>query len=79
MVGEQHERGVAMAVAEINAAGGLLGQSVEVVVADDYCEAEQGVAAARKLIAAGIVFVPATSARAPPSRPLRCTRTPASS
>ena len=55
--GEQHERGVAMAVAEINAAGGLLGQSVEVFVADDYCEAEQGVVAARKLIAAGIVFV----------------------
>ena len=55
--GEQHERGVAMAVAEINEAGGLLGQSVEVVLADDYCEAEQGVAAARKLIAAGVVFV----------------------
>ena len=54
--GEQHERGVAMAVAEINAAGGLLGQSVEIVVADDYCEAEQGAAAARKLIAAGVVF-----------------------
>jgi branched-chain amino acid transport system substrate-binding protein len=55
--GEQHERGVAMAVAELNAAGGVLGQSVEVVVADDYCEAEQGVAAARKLIAADVVFV----------------------
>jgi len=39
--GEQHERGVAMAVAELNAAGGLLGQSIEVVVADDYCDDEQ--------------------------------------
>jgi branched-chain amino acid transport system substrate-binding protein len=55
--GEQHERGVGMAVAELNEAGGVLGQSVEVVVADDYCEAEQGVAAARKLIADGVVFV----------------------
>ena len=27
------------------------------IVADDYCEAEQGVAAARKLIADGVVFV----------------------
>ena len=55
--GEQHERGVAMAVTELNEAGGLLGQAVEVVVADDYCDGEQGVAAARKLIASGVVFV----------------------
>ena len=55
--GEQNERGVAMAVAEINDAGGLLGEPVEVVLADDYCDAEQGVAAARKLIADGVVFV----------------------
>ena len=55
--GEQHERGVAMAVAEINQAGGLLGEPVEVVLADDYCDAEQGVAAARKLVADDVVFV----------------------
>src|SRR5262245_29947260 len=55
--GEQHERGVAMAVADINNAGGLLSEPVEVVLADDYCDAEQGVAAARKLIADGVVFV----------------------
>jgi branched-chain amino acid transport system substrate-binding protein len=55
--GEQHERGVAMAVAEINEAGGLLGEPVEVVLADDYCDPEQSVAAARKLIADGVVFV----------------------
>jgi ABC-type branched-subunit amino acid transport system substrate-binding protein len=45
-----------MAVAELNAAGGLLGQQVEVVSVDDYCDGEQGAAAARKLIAAGVVF-----------------------
>ena len=55
--GEQHERGVAMAVAELNEAGGLLGEPIEVIVADDYCDREQGVAAARKLIADGVVFV----------------------
>jgi branched-chain amino acid transport system substrate-binding protein len=55
--GEQHERGVDLAVAELNEAGGLLGKSIEVVHVDDYCEGEQGVAAARKLIADGVVFV----------------------
>ena len=55
--GEQHERGVALAVAELNEAGGLLGESIELIVADDYCDGEQAVAAARKLIADGVVFV----------------------
>jgi branched-chain amino acid transport system substrate-binding protein len=55
--GEQNERGVTMAVAEINQAGGLLGEPIGLIVADDYCDAEQGVAAARKLIADGVVFV----------------------
>jgi branched-chain amino acid transport system substrate-binding protein len=55
--GEQNERGVTMAVAEINEAGGLLGEPIELIVVDDYCEAEQAVAAARKLIADGVVFV----------------------
>jgi branched-chain amino acid transport system substrate-binding protein len=55
--GEQQERGVAMAVAELNQEGGLLGEPIEVVLADDYCDAEQGVAAARKLIDDGVVFV----------------------
>ena len=56
-VGEQTERGVALAVADLNAAGGVLGQQVEVVTADDYCDGEQAVAAANKLVAAGVVFV----------------------
>jgi branched-chain amino acid transport system substrate-binding protein len=56
-LGEQHERGAAMAVAELNQGGGLLGEPIELIVADDYCDGEQGVAAARKLIADGVVFV----------------------
>jgi branched-chain amino acid transport system substrate-binding protein len=55
--GEEHERGVAMAVAELNQAGGVLGERVELIVADDYCDGEQAIAAARKLIADGVVFV----------------------
>jgi branched-chain amino acid transport system substrate-binding protein len=48
---EQHQRAVEMAVSQINESGGILGQIVEIVVADDYCDAEQAVAAANKLIA----------------------------
>ena len=56
-LGEQTERGVALAVADLNAAGGVLGQQVEVVTADDYCDGEQAIAAANKLVAVGVVFV----------------------
>jgi branched-chain amino acid transport system substrate-binding protein len=35
-LGEQHQRPVEMAVAEINAGGGLLGQPVAIVAADDF-------------------------------------------
>jgi branched-chain amino acid transport system substrate-binding protein len=55
--GEQFERGAAMAVADLNAKGGVLGQIVQVVLADDYCDPEQAIAAAKKLIGDGVVFV----------------------
>jgi branched-chain amino acid transport system substrate-binding protein len=55
--GEQHQRGVGVVVAEINAAGGLLGEPVRIVEADDYCNAEQAVAAANKLIADRVAVV----------------------
>jgi branched-chain amino acid transport system substrate-binding protein len=35
----------------------MLGQQVEVVTADDYCDGEQAIAAANKLVAVGVVFV----------------------
>lgn len=44
-------------MADINAAGGVLGQPVRLIVADDACDPEQAVAAARKLVADGVVFV----------------------
>ena len=55
--GEQYTRGAGLAVDDINAKGGLLGQKVELVVADDFCDPDQAVAAARKLVGAGVVFV----------------------
>jgi branched-chain amino acid transport system substrate-binding protein len=55
--GEQLERGAALAVADINAAGGLLGQQVQVITVDDFCDPEQAVAAARRLVSDGVIFV----------------------
>jgi branched-chain amino acid transport system substrate-binding protein len=44
-------------VADLNAAGGVLGEQVRLITADDYCDAEQAVAAATKLVSEGMVFV----------------------
>jgi branched-chain amino acid transport system substrate-binding protein len=48
---EETERGVEMAVAHLNAAGGVLGQRIRIIKADDFCDADQAVAAADKLVA----------------------------
>jgi branched-chain amino acid transport system substrate-binding protein len=55
--GEQLERGVQLAVADINAAGGVLGQQARLITADDFCDPEQAVAAAKKLVSDGVVAV----------------------
>jgi len=55
--GEQHLVGVEAAVADINAAGGLLGEEVVLVIGDDGCDAGQAAAVARQLVAEGAVFV----------------------
>ena len=55
--GEQMERGAALAVADLNAAGGVLGEPVELIAVDDFCDPEQAVAAAKKLVSDGVVFV----------------------
>jgi branched-chain amino acid transport system substrate-binding protein len=55
--GEQYERGARMAADDLNAKGGVLGQQIEVVVGDDFCDPDQAVAAANKLAGDGVVFV----------------------
>ena len=55
--GEQYQRGTELAVADLNARGGVLGQQVELIVGDDACDAEQAVALARKLVSDHVVFV----------------------
>src|SRR5262245_15941315 len=53
--GEQAQRGAELAIAELNAAGGALGQKLVADLADDYCDGEQAVAAAHKLVADKVV------------------------
>jgi branched-chain amino acid transport system substrate-binding protein len=55
--GEQYQRGAGLAVADLNAKGGVLGQSVELIVGDDFCDPDQAVALARKLVSDGVAFV----------------------
>lgn len=55
--GEQFRRGAEMAVADLNTAGGVLGQRLELIVGDDAQDPEQAVAVARKLVADNVVFV----------------------
>jgi branched-chain amino acid transport system substrate-binding protein len=56
-LGEQIERGAQLAVADLNAAGGVLGEQLQLITADDFCDPEQAVAAAKKLISDGVIFV----------------------
>ena len=55
--GEQYQRDTGLAVADLNARGGVLGQSVELIVGADACDPDQAVALARKLASDGVVVV----------------------
>ncbi len=55
--GAATKQAVGVAIADLNARGGVLGHPLEVIEADDYCDAEQAVAAANKLVAAGVAAV----------------------
>ena len=46
-----------MAVADINAAGGVNGQKLELTIGDDACDPKQATAVANKMVADKIVFV----------------------
>ncbi|MFQ5783834.1 MAG: branched-chain amino acid ABC transporter substrate-binding protein [Alphaproteobacteria bacterium] len=55
--GEQMKRGAEMAVADINAAGGILGQKVKLEIGDDACDPKQAVAVANEFVGKGVIFV----------------------
>src|SRR5215470_5818700 len=55
--GAQLKNGVEQAVADINAAGGILGQKITLSVGDDRADPKEGVSAANKFVADGVKFV----------------------
>jgi branched-chain amino acid transport system substrate-binding protein len=55
--GAQLKNGAEQAVADINAAGGINGQKVELIVGDDVCDPKQGVSVANKFAAEGVKMV----------------------
>jgi len=55
--GEQMKHGAEMAIKDINAKGGVLGKNLDLILADDACDPEQGVAAANDVVGKGVVFV----------------------
>ena len=55
--GKQLTDGVEQAAADINAAGGIMGQQIVVSKGDDVSDPKQGVSVANKFVADGIKFV----------------------
>ncbi|MBL8574827.1 MAG: branched-chain amino acid ABC transporter substrate-binding protein [Hyphomicrobiaceae bacterium] len=55
--GAQLKNGAEAAAAEINAAGGINGQKIELVFGDDVSDPKQGVSVANKFVADGVKFV----------------------
>lgn len=55
--GEQLRHGAEQAVTDINAAGGVNGEKLALLTADDACDPKQAVAATNKLISQGVKFI----------------------
>ena len=55
--GTRYHEAVEVAVERLNRNGGMLGQPVRVITADDACDVEQAEAAAHELVAAGVSLV----------------------
>ncbi len=55
--GEQMQKGAEMAVKDLNAKGGVLGEMLELKVGDDACDPKQAVAVANQFVNDGVVFV----------------------
>ncbi len=55
--GQQMKAGAEMAVADINAAGGVNGEQLTLQIGDDACDPRQAVAVANQFAADGVVFV----------------------
>jgi branched-chain amino acid transport system substrate-binding protein len=56
-VGEELRRGAEKAVADLNAAGGVLGRKLKLTIGDDACDPKQAVAVANDVASQEVVFV----------------------
>jgi branched-chain amino acid transport system substrate-binding protein len=57
LTGELHHLAVQMAVRDLNETGGVLGQKITLIAVDDACGVSRAMAAARKLVDAGVRVV----------------------
>lgn len=55
--GQDMENAIKLAIADVNAKGGVLGGKITTVTADDACDPQQGAAAGSKLAAAGVTAI----------------------
>lgn len=55
--GKQMKDGAELAVADINAKGGVMGQKLQLAIGDDACDAKQAVSVANKFAGDGVKFV----------------------
>ena len=55
--GEQMRNGAELAVADINAEGGVLGEQLTLSVGDDACDPRQAVSVANEFVNEGVIFV----------------------
>ncbi|ACM37519.1 MULTISPECIES: branched-chain amino acid ABC transporter substrate-binding protein [Rhizobium/Agrobacterium group] len=55
--GAQLQKGAEQAAADINAAGGINGEKIKIVLGDDVSDAKQGVSVANKFVADGVKYV----------------------
>ncbi|MBE1202990.1 branched-chain amino acid ABC transporter substrate-binding protein [Aminobacter carboxidus] len=55
--GAQFQKGAEQAAADINAAGGVLGQKISIQVGDDVSDPKQGISVANKFVADGVKYV----------------------
>src|SRR4030095_10289008 len=55
--GDQMKRGAEMAVKDLNAKGGVLGEQLTLEVGDDACDPKRAVAVANQMVNDGVVFV----------------------
>lgn len=55
--GAQLQKGAEQAAADINAAGGINGEQIKIVLGDDVSDPKQGISVANKFVADGVKFV----------------------